>query len=189
MASTMAASCASGKPSSRMKLALRNFGSAPETARSLTVPFTASSPIDPPGKNSGCTTNESVLMREPRAGGLKHRGVAQIFKSGIAERGQKQMLDQLVAQLAAAAVAHHDGGIVGQRQRAGPVGEIGCGNFYVVSHAQPPKARSPRWPALRPKESGRSCNTRRRRLRLKPWSRRADGAACIPCRRPRTRPA
>ena len=62
MASTIAANCASGKPSSRMKLALRNFGSAPETARSFTVPFTASSPIDPPGKNNGCTTKESVLM-------------------------------------------------------------------------------------------------------------------------------
>ncbi len=34
------------------------------------------------------------------------------------------MLDQLVAQLAAAAVAHHDGRIVGQRQRAAPVGEV-----------------------------------------------------------------
>jgi len=50
MASTMAASWASGNPSSRMKLALRNFGSAPLTARSFTVPFTASSPIDPPAK-------------------------------------------------------------------------------------------------------------------------------------------
>src|ERR1035437_10135092 len=45
-----------------MKLAERYRGSAPETARSLTVPLTASSPIDPPGKNRGCTTNESVLI-------------------------------------------------------------------------------------------------------------------------------
>ena len=139
-----------------MKLALRNFGSAPETARSLTVPFTANSPIDPPGKNSGCTTNESVLMASARACGLKHRGVAQIFESRIAEGGQKKMLHQLVAQLAAAAVPHHDGGIVSQRQRAGPVGEIGCGNFYVVSHAQPPKVWSRRWQALRPTRSVRS---------------------------------
>jgi hypothetical protein len=29
---------------------------APDTARSLTVPLTASSPIDPPGKRSGLTT-------------------------------------------------------------------------------------------------------------------------------------
>ena len=51
-----------------MKLALKNLGNAPETARSFTVPFTASSPIDPPGKNSGCTTNESVLIASRPAG-------------------------------------------------------------------------------------------------------------------------
>ena len=123
-----------------MKLALRNFGSAPETARSLTVPLTASSPIDPPGKNSGCTTKESVLIARARAGGVEHRRIAQIFKRGIAEGGKKQMLDQLVAELAAAAVAHHDGGIVGERKRAGPVGKIGRDWRLVldliVSHAQ-----------------------------------------------------
>ena len=95
-----------------MKLALRNFGSAPETARSFTVPFTASSPIDPPGKNSGCTTNESVLIAMLARRQIKHRGIAQILQRRIAKRRQKQVLHQLVAQLAAAAVAHHDGGIV-----------------------------------------------------------------------------
>ena len=30
-------------------------------ARSLTVPLTASSPMFPPGKNNGVTTNESVV--------------------------------------------------------------------------------------------------------------------------------
>ena len=55
---------------------------------------------------------------------LEHRRVAQIFQRRIAKGGQKQMLDQFVAQLAAAAVAHHDGGIIGQRQRTGPVREI-----------------------------------------------------------------
>ena len=128
-----------------MKLALRNFGSAPETARSLTVPFTASSPIDPPGKNSGCTTNESVLSARRAARSFQHRRVAQIFKRRIAKRGQKKMLDQLVAQLAAAAVAHHDGGIVGQRQRADPVGEIGRGSSL---HRQPCAAPESAEPAL-----------------------------------------
>ena len=37
-------------------------GRAPATARSLTVPLTASSPIEPPGKRSGLTTNESVVI-------------------------------------------------------------------------------------------------------------------------------
>ena len=30
-------------------------------AKSFTVPLTANPPMLPPGKNSGCTTNESVL--------------------------------------------------------------------------------------------------------------------------------
>ena len=34
---------------------------APPTARSLTVPWTASLPMSPPGKKSGRTTNESVV--------------------------------------------------------------------------------------------------------------------------------
>jgi hypothetical protein len=37
-------------------------GSAPIMATSLTVPCTASAPMSPPGKNSGLTTKESVLM-------------------------------------------------------------------------------------------------------------------------------
>ncbi len=52
---------ASANPSSRMKAAERNSGSAPPTARSFTVPQTASRPMSPPGKKSGRTTNESVV--------------------------------------------------------------------------------------------------------------------------------
>ena len=37
-------------------------GGRPPTARSLTVPLTASSPIEPPGKRSGLTTKESVVI-------------------------------------------------------------------------------------------------------------------------------
>src|SRR5579885_445869 len=51
----------SGKPSSRMNAAERQTGRAPLIARSFTVPFTASSPMSPPGKNSGVTTNASVV--------------------------------------------------------------------------------------------------------------------------------
>ncbi len=35
---------------------------APAIARSLTVPLTASSPIEPPGNRSGLTTNASVVI-------------------------------------------------------------------------------------------------------------------------------
>ena len=59
--STTLRSTDSGKPSSMMKPALRNKAFAPPIARSLSVPCTASDPMSPPGKNSGFTTNESVV--------------------------------------------------------------------------------------------------------------------------------
>ncbi len=56
IASTSARSTSAGSPASRMNDAISAIARAPETARSLTVPFTASSPIEPPGKRSGRTT-------------------------------------------------------------------------------------------------------------------------------------
>ncbi len=38
------------------------FRPAPDTARSFTVPLTANSPIEPPGKLSGLTTKLSVVI-------------------------------------------------------------------------------------------------------------------------------
>jgi len=43
-------------PSSRMREREMYFGSAPETIRSLTVPFMHRVPISPPGKKIGSTT-------------------------------------------------------------------------------------------------------------------------------------
>ncbi len=62
MDATIRSRSATGKPSSRMKLADSHSGRAPLTARSFTVPLTARSPMSPPGKNSGETTNESVVI-------------------------------------------------------------------------------------------------------------------------------
>ena len=62
MASTSARSVSASSPSSRIIARLSASGRAPETARSLTVPLTARSPIEPPGKRSGETTNESVVI-------------------------------------------------------------------------------------------------------------------------------
>lgn len=56
MSPTTRLSVSSGNPSSRMKPALSHRGRAPHIARSFTVPFTARSPIEPPGKNNGRTT-------------------------------------------------------------------------------------------------------------------------------------
>ena len=49
-----------GSPSSIIKLNERYLGVAPHIAKSLTVPFTASSPIFPPGKKIGETKKLSV---------------------------------------------------------------------------------------------------------------------------------
>ncbi len=51
-----------GKASFKHKSDNDCLGLAPETARSLTVPLTASSPIEPPGKARGLTTKLSVVM-------------------------------------------------------------------------------------------------------------------------------
>ncbi len=131
IACTMAASWLSGKPSSRMKLALSILGSAPDTARSLTVPLTASAPIDPPGKNSGRTTKESVLMARLPSPQIEEGGIPEVLEGRVAEGGKKQVLDQFTAQLAAAAVAHHDFGIIGQRQWARPVGKVGGSTWSI----------------------------------------------------------
>ena len=62
IASTSAFSSSAVRPSSRMSERLSASGRAPETARSLTVPLTARSPIEPPGKVIGLTTKESVVI-------------------------------------------------------------------------------------------------------------------------------
>lgn len=61
------ARCTTGMPSPGMKPALRNSAFAPLMQRSLTVPLTARSPMHPPGKNRGCTTQESVEKASRRA--------------------------------------------------------------------------------------------------------------------------
>lgn len=56
MASATHATTGISTPSSRMNPQERYAASAPLMARSLTVPLTARSPMEPPGKNSGRTT-------------------------------------------------------------------------------------------------------------------------------------
>src|SRR5947209_3144712 len=60
MSATMSFNSAIGKPSSNTNAAEIQDGTAPDIATSLHVPCTASSPMEPPGKHLGCTTNESV---------------------------------------------------------------------------------------------------------------------------------
>ena len=62
IASISLSSVLEGSPASRMSVAIKATGRAADTARSFSVPFTASSPIEPPGKRSGFTTNPSALV-------------------------------------------------------------------------------------------------------------------------------
>ena len=101
----------SGKPSSITKAAESHSGSAPATARSLTVPFTASSPMSPPGKKSGLTTNESVVNASPSRDG----GVAELVEQRVGELLDEEPLDELPGRLPARAVGERDDLVATQR--------------------------------------------------------------------------
>src|SRR5919204_4096211 len=77
------------KPSSTTKPAVRWSGRAPATARSLTVPFTASSPMSPPGKKSGLTTNESVVTARRVPFSWKSAASPSGASSGLASSWRK----------------------------------------------------------------------------------------------------
>ena len=145
----------SAVPSARMNAVERYSGVAPDIARSLTVPLTARSPIEPPGKNIGLTTNESVenASRAPPSPARQHRRVAELGVRRAAERRQEQLLDQLARHRPAAAVPHHDRRGVPQRQRADPALEV-----QVVAH----RLHEPRLRARAAPAGGRGSTPRTR---------------------------
>ncbi len=111
-----------------MKLALRNFRIGAGDGQIVDRAVHRQLADRSAGKKQGLH-DEGIRAHGNAAGThfateIEQGGIAEIFKRGIAEGGQEQMLDQFVAQLAAAAVPHHDGGVVGQRKRTAPVGEI-----------------------------------------------------------------
>ena len=81
---------------------------APETARSFTVPFTASSPMEPPGKLSGLTTKLSVVI----ATFVPSMSTCAASPSGpgahAKKQGSKKAFDQLAAGFASGSVRHLD---------------------------------------------------------------------------------
>jgi hypothetical protein len=79
----------------------------------LTVPLTASSPIEPPGKRSGLTTNASVVI----ASSPTSRGVVE----PPCRRPARAALDELRRRLAAGAVGHRDR-VVAELRALGPGG-------------------------------------------------------------------
>ena len=96
------------RPSSSTSERLSASGRAPATARSLTVPLTASSPIEPPGKRSGRTTKLSVVIASRAPSRYDRSGVAQRLASAAAEGRDEQPLDQGLRRLAARPVGHRD---------------------------------------------------------------------------------
>ena len=95
----------SAKPSSSTNAAEIHDGTAPATARSLQVPCTASSPIEPPGKRLGCTTNESVRHRHALSAGQREdRAVAERLEQRVTKRLDEHRVHQRRRGLAARAV-------------------------------------------------------------------------------------
>ena len=87
---------ASGSPSSRMKASDSESGCAPPTARSLTVPFTASSPMSPPGKEDrrdhvGVGGEGEPRRRRPS----DDRLIVERVEERVPERRDEEALDQL----------------------------------------------------------------------------------------------
>jgi len=60
-----------------------------------------------------------------QAGDVEDGRVAELLKDGIAEGGQKNVLEEILRQRPAPAVAHHDLRPVPQRCRAGKAGDVG----------------------------------------------------------------
>ena len=176
IASTSALSVSASRPSSRIRESVRASGSAPAIARSLTVPLTASSPIEPPGKRSGLTTYASVVMaRSPTS--------AASSSASIPKAGASRPSTRLRVARAAGAVGHRDA-LVAELRALGPGGlddpQDALLPFRDGGHSRPLRA---------PWRSARSCSRRRRRPRRTPCRSRSAAPACTRCRRPCTRTA
>ena len=87
IASTSARRSSALRPSSSTSDSDSASGRAPDTARSLTVPLTASSPIEPPGKRIGLTTKESVVRASSAPSTSARRRRPAPTAAGLAKAG------------------------------------------------------------------------------------------------------
>ena len=184
MASTSARRTSAANPSSRIRERLSACGRAPETARSLTVPLTASSPIEPPGNRIGFTTKLSVVSARPVPSIVTLAGVAQLLQALRAERRDEQPLDQGLRRLAARAVRHRDLGVLELRALAARGLDDVRGSAARGRSRRCSRRRS--YDLRAPARSGRSCSRRRRRPRGTPCTCRSRARACRRCRTPCT---
>ena len=82
MESSIRSRSSKGSPSSRMRAHEMKSGLAPMTARSFTVPFTASFPMSPPGKKIGVIVKVSVVKAMLRAADGKNGRVVKLDAVG-----------------------------------------------------------------------------------------------------------
>ena len=176
MARTSASSVSVGKPASRIKLTTMASGLAPDTARSLTVPLMASSPIEPPGKRSGFTTKLSVVIaiRTPPIS-----REAASFKLGLADRNKRGANRPSTRRRLAMPPAPWAISICGSRNRIfGVVLSVATAIF------------TPATPGCSPWPSGvRNCSTLRTIPPKKPSTLPPDSRECTPCQTTCTAPA
>ena len=144
-------------------------GSAPCTARSFTVPCTARWPIEPPGKRSGCTTNESVLnARRSPLGERQRRGVGQRPGLAVDERIEEHGIDQRGRGLAAGAVGERHDVVAQPRAAAAELGDAVEHRRLAVVGPAAGRRQSPL--GYRPRDS---------QVRLHPEPERDPSAACV----------
>ena len=169
-------------PPARMNAVDSASGVAPDIARSLTVPLTARSPIDPPGKNIGLTTYESV-EKASRTPPTSTTAESPSSASAAAPNAGRNRCSTSSADMAPPppwpiTIVGESRSGAGQTQpveRRSPSADLGRGARSATGHLR--------------SSGGGTGSTRRRRPRTTPSSRRAGCAACTPSRTPRTRAA
>ena len=157
------------RPSSRISARLSASGRAPAIARSLTVPLTARSPIEPPGKRSGLTTNESVVSARRRRARARRRPARSMPNAGTS----RPSISVWVALPPAPwAIVMRSSLKRGRFARA----------VSMIPRIRSASSRARHAHA----RTSRSCSRRRRRPPARPCTSRSRARACTRCRTPCT---
>ncbi len=171
------------RPSSSTIASVIASGRAPAIARSLTVPLTASSPIEPPGNRIGFTTKLSVVNARTAPPTDSSPASPSTASASDSKAGTSSPSISVCVALppAPCAIVMRSSRNFGRRPRAVSMRvRTRCSRSSSV--------RSPgaltRPPARG--RSARSCSTRRRRPPARPCTCRSRGPACTRCRTPCT---
>src|SRR6202051_4222089 len=92
----------------------------------------ARSQIFPPGKKRGPHKKRTRSNCKPRTVDRKDRTVVPLFEHGIAERGQKNLLDELMGEASAAAVRQDDAIVSDSGYRTT---QVELGHLLAVCHS------------------------------------------------------